>query len=265
MYATNFENFHMASTALMHKIRTVLPEGSTKCRIRMSKRESHTPTISTLHESLGEETEGIVFIDPSGIPMKYDMLQIYKDIIGAGACRIAVDTPRDNTWQQTELVIDTDKDLHKSWRKDISLGAEHILKTTHISANDRHLDAKLWPHMHVYGTGSLLAEVGSGGMDRLVKNRLLCIQSCFRQNNLYAFWYLHRLITKELFFRNYMAQQRKTPNASDPKESDPVTRIYGTVIPSDIPESTAWWRNQQVCEIIYFLLNVDFNTQNLHS
>ena len=51
MYAASFENFHAATGKLMDKIRTVLPEGSTKCRIRLSKRESHTPSVSTLRDS----------------------------------------------------------------------------------------------------------------------------------------------------------------------------------------------------------------------
>ena len=58
-------------------------------------------------------------------------------------------------------------------------------------------DAKLWPHLHPYGTGSLYSELGSGGMYRLVHNRLLLIQSGFRSNNLYAFWFLNRCIAKE--------------------------------------------------------------------
>ena len=50
-------------------------------------------------------------------------------------------------------------------------------------------DAKLWPHLHPYGSGSLYSERGSGGMYRLVQNRLLLVQSGFRTNNLYAFWF----------------------------------------------------------------------------
>jgi len=62
MYATSFENFHSAAGKLMDKIKTVLPEGSTQCRIRLSKRESHKPTISTLRDTLGEENEGMVVL-----------------------------------------------------------------------------------------------------------------------------------------------------------------------------------------------------------
>ena len=79
----------------------------------------------------------------------------------------------------------------------------------------------------------------------MVQNRLLLIQSIFRENNLYAFWYLNRIITRELFFRNWSSRHRGVKSASDPKAADNITRLFGTVMPSSIPESTAWWRNQQ--------------------
>ena len=60
----------------------------------------------------------------------------------------------------------------------------------------RHYDAKVWPAFHPYGSGSLGSELGSGGLSRLVRSRLLLVQSCFRNSVVYAFWFLHRLITK---------------------------------------------------------------------
>ena len=106
MYATSFENFHAAAGKLMVKIKTVLPEGSTKCWIRLSKRESHTPHVSTLRETLGEESTGMVFVDPTGTSMKYDMLQICRDAIGTAVCRIFVNAPCKNAWQKTGLMIE---------------------------------------------------------------------------------------------------------------------------------------------------------------
>jgi len=100
-------------------------------------------------------------------------------------------------------------------------------------------DAKLWPHLHPYSSGSLYSEPGSGGMYRLVRNRLLIIQSGFRQNNLYAFWYLNRAIMKELFFIEQM-KRRQGRNDVSTKSSDPMTRLFGTAMPNSIPESTAW-------------------------
>ena len=71
MFGTIFESFHAASTQLMAKIKSALPEGSTTCRIRATSRESHRPTTGTLLETLGEETQGMVFLDPVGMPLKY--------------------------------------------------------------------------------------------------------------------------------------------------------------------------------------------------
>ena len=204
----------------------------------MSKRESHTPAVSTLYDTLGEESCGVVFLDPAGIPMKYDQLEIYKDAVGTAECRIAVDVPNKDSWQTSGLVVNT-KDMDDAWKQDISQGATHLLETTKIGANDPHLDAKLWVHMHPYGTGSLLSEVHSGGAHRMVKNRLLLVQSCFRQNNLYAFWYSNRIITKELFYSNWNHRNRGVKSASDEKSTDNITRLYGTVMPASIPESTA--------------------------
>ncbi len=76
MFGTIFESFHAASTQLMEKIKSALPEGATACRIRAAARESHRPTTGTLLETLGEESQGMVFLDPVGMPLKYDQLQV---------------------------------------------------------------------------------------------------------------------------------------------------------------------------------------------
>ena len=54
--------------------------------------------------------------------------------------------------------------------------------------SEPHMDAKLFPHVHPYGTGSLLSELGSGSPHRHAKNRLLLIQSWFRKSALWGFW-----------------------------------------------------------------------------
>ena len=87
----------------MNKIRSALPEGSTKCRIRTSAREMHQPATGSLLDTLGEgdicllmhcgcaascthpasfdvsypknvfpESTGMVFLDPQGVPLKFD-------------------------------------------------------------------------------------------------------------------------------------------------------------------------------------------------
>ena len=164
------------------------------------------------------------------------------DIVGTAHCRIQVDALTDErskhwNWKNTGSIELNLSDKHKT---DISRGADHILAQTQIKASDWHYDAKIWPHMHPYGTGSAFSEVGSGALSRLVRNRLLLIQNCFRNNSLYAFWFLHRLITKELFFRELRRKKSGDKKASCPNDPDPITRLYGTVMPKDIPESCAW-------------------------
>ena len=84
MFGTIFESFHTASTQLMDKIRSALPEGTTACRIRATARESHRPIgTGTLLETLGEESQGMVFLDPVGMPLKYDQLQVYQNRTGS--------------------------------------------------------------------------------------------------------------------------------------------------------------------------------------
>ena len=55
-FGTVLETFTAAAGQLMDRIKTVLPEGSTQCRIRFTARETHTPTTGTLLDTLGEET-----------------------------------------------------------------------------------------------------------------------------------------------------------------------------------------------------------------
>ena len=152
--------------------------------------------------------------------------------MGTAHCRIHIDALTDErskhwNWKNTGSI---ELNLSEKNKTDISRGADHILAQTQIKASDWHYDAKIWPHMHPYGTGSAFCEVGSGALSRLVRNRLLLIQSCFRNNSLYAFWFLHRLITKELFFRETRkpaVQMTQIPSQDYMERSCP--RIYQKV------------------------------------
>ena len=55
-FGTVFETYAQATDTLMGRLRSVLPEGSTRCRIRASARETREPKQSTLLDSLGDET-----------------------------------------------------------------------------------------------------------------------------------------------------------------------------------------------------------------
>ena len=53
------------------------------------------------------------------------------------------------------------------------------------------------------------------------------------------------LIKYALFWsKRKKEQKQKGAGAPPPVVKDPVERLFGTVQPSSIPESTAWWRRQ---------------------
>ena len=173
MFSTVVERFTTVAGELMDRIRTVLPEGSTKCRIRTRPRESRDPVTGSLRETLGEMESGMVFLDPTGVPMKYDQpgtllrcktwfmkahplgalrlrscvslrMKIYSEAIGAIACRTEVDVPGalPNSWQPSGALDTANLNLSDERKHAISQGARHILWVSWVSASDPHYDAK---------------------------------------------------------------------------------------------------------------------------
>ena len=65
-----------------------------------------------------------------------------KDIVGTAACRIKVDSQSKSLgdWRSTGLTLDTDQHaaLDDRWRRDLCLGADHVLKESWVTANDPH-------------------------------------------------------------------------------------------------------------------------------
>ena len=186
----------------------------------MTRRESHQPTEGTLDETLGEEACGMVVVDASGHPMKYDQLQILENAVGTQNVRMELDVPREDGrgWRRTHSFTETQDDhlLNAQWCKDVQKGASH-LEETWVKASEAHYDAKLFPHVHPYGTGSVYSEPGAGGIQHHARNRLTNIQSWFRRSSTWGFWFLTRLIQSELFFKNARRRElgRKTASPAD--------------------------------------------------
>ena len=72
-YGTTFEAYAHATDTLMGRLRSVLPEGCTQCKIRASAKESREPQQGTLLDTLGDETCGYVMLDPSCNPGSRDI------------------------------------------------------------------------------------------------------------------------------------------------------------------------------------------------
>ena len=134
-----------------------------------------------------------------------------------------LDVPREDGrgWRRTHSFTETQDDhlLNAQWCKDIQKGASHLLEETWVKASEAHYDAKVFPHVHPYGTGSVYSEPGAGGIQHHARNRLTNIQSWFRRSSTWGFWFLTRLIQSELFFKNARRRElgRKTASPADDK------------------------------------------------
>ena len=248
-FGTVYESFQGACKTLMRRFQSVIPEGCHRARIRATRRESHEPHEGQLGETLGEEAHGMVIVDPAGNPMKYDALSVFEDVVATQRSRIEIDIPGEGGrgWQRTSASVDTqhDENLDESWQENIAAGAAFLREETWVAANEPHYDAKTFVHMHPYGTGSVLAECGSGGVQRHARNRLTLIQSWFRRSALWGFWFMSRLLQTELFFKNKRRRECGRNTASAVDEADPITRLFGSAQPSDLPESAERWKRQQ--------------------
>ena len=117
--------------------------------------------------------------------MKYDALTVMEDIVATQTSRLETDVPGEGGrgWSRTESSIEVGDDatLDEQWREDISRGARHLREESYVRVSEPHYDAKVWPVVHPYGTGSMLAEPGAGSAHKHAKNRPVLIQSRFRK------------------------------------------------------------------------------------
>ena len=230
--------------------RSVLPEGAHKARIHFSRRETGQLSTHTLAQTLGEEAQGMVVIDAAaGVPLQYESLAAMADLVATQHPRLDIDVRAANSsvWRNlsTPLTLDGDAALDPEVCQDIQAGVEYLGNETWVPANDPHYDAKVFPHIHPYGTGSLLSEPNAGGELRHAANRLLLLQSCFRRNAQWGFWFLSRHLRSDLFFKNKRRQSAGRKGASTADETDNMTRLFGQRQPAAIPESSEWWKLQQ--------------------
>ena len=71
-YGEELENFDVACKKLMDRIKHILPEGSSRARIRATTRVSRKLEEGSIGETLGDEARGMVVVDFDGHPQKSD-------------------------------------------------------------------------------------------------------------------------------------------------------------------------------------------------
>ena len=240
--------FDSACQKLASKFRTLLPEGSVKLRIRAAPprhaRRAHRE--ETMEDTLGSESTGLVEIDFQGHPVLYDQLEVYSSVVAEHTqCRLDVDYKQERGGWRRAGTLDTANfgDLNDQWRSDLRSGALQ-LKQRFVKAGEAHYDAMLFPHVHPHGTGSLRGEATIGCPTSYTRNRAMALQSFFRRSSLWPFWQLDTHIKTKLFYTNVRRKQMGVAYGVAGAGADTFAQTYGTIVPSDVPESSAWWHKQ---------------------
>ncbi len=190
---TSWERFQ----DLWHNIQ--VPAGTGKLRVR-ARRTARTRAAveQTLGETLGDEEVALVIIDPKEMPRVWAQVWAAENI---GECMPRPDggSPA-GTGEEGKAAPQADPRTAAS--------ARAVQETSYVTLGDPHLDAKLFPHLHPYGSGSLRAEEGAGGLQKYTKSRLTSLDRGFRDCTAWQFFNLDRLIKNDLYFRERGRRQR---------------------------------------------------------
>ena len=205
---------------LYRNLQAIIPRGDGETRVRMQRnRHNDDAVATTLGETLGAEAAVLIIIDPGELPQSWASIEALAGIIGEEEYRLEVDvkeaaplsagSPDDAYAASAPILSATKSSL-------IQRAAAELRQKSMVTLGDCHLDAKLLPHLHPYGSGSLRAEEGSGGMQRYAKNRLCSLEDAFRHSAVWSFWMLERLIKNDLYFK-----ERRRRAASSAQQDSP--------------------------------------------
>ena len=228
---------------------------------------------TTLGETLGSESAVLVVVDPSEMPRNWKSVDVLAEAIGEAEYRVTAEDA-----QGAAVAGGPELTLPATAAAALQTSAHHLRSVAKVTLGDYNLDAKLFPASHPYGSGSLRAEEGSGGMQQYGKSRLLSLESGFRKSPVWSFWMLEREIKNDLFFREKArkhrdeavshtshtstgadqgkslgeagaGKKRKAADAGLQDESemrkDNYAELFGRIDPRHIPESRSWWKGRQ--------------------
>ena len=200
---------------------------------------------------MGEEGTVLVVVDPTELPRSWAAIQdLSEKLIGDAEYRVL---PSETAADAREAAP---RHLPQAWASEVRDAAQVLQRTVRITLGDRHLDAKLFVHLHPFGTGSLRSEEGSGGIQMYAQNRLLSLESAFRRSAVWSFFMLERMIKNDLYFAERarksattIAVQTTEPTEQDQgdrhdvaRSSENYARLFGRVDPRQIPESGGGWK-----------------------
>ena len=135
LYGTVHEKLVGAFGTLRHALRSIIPEGHQRARIRLDKRESRTPREAELGSTLGQERVGLVVVDASGHPASYQGLETLTAAVAKQDVIISADVPGPGGkgWARASgsIPINQASELDAQWREDLVNGTQVLVEETH--------------------------------------------------------------------------------------------------------------------------------------
>ena len=190
-YYTNAERFG----DLLKTLASTVPQGDLNTPMRLLRTSRVSQAVEhTIGDTLHEESAVLMILDPDQFPSSWAEVGELADVVGNAELRVESDQEH--------------RDVHPDLRQEVATVAESFRKEARVTLSDPHLDAKLFPHLHPWGSGSLHSEDGSGGIQQFAKNRLLSLDPSFRNNAVWSFWMLDRLIKNDLYFAQRSRRKR---------------------------------------------------------
>ena len=141
-----------------------------------------------LQDTIGDEEAVLVVVDPQELPHTWASVDLLGEQIGEGTYRAM---PED-------VAPDQSVTMDEDWGVQLKASVANLQQTASIKLGEVHLDAKLFPHLHPHGSGSLRAEDDKVSMQEYLQHRLMSLQHDFRQSPVWSFWSLDRLIKNDL-------------------------------------------------------------------
>ena len=130
-----------------------------------------------LQDTIGDEEAVLVVVDPQELPRTWASVDLLGEQIGEGTYRAM---PED-------VSLDQSVTMDEDWGVQLKASVANLQQTASIKMGEVHLDAKLFPHLHPHGSGSLRAEDDKALMQEYLQHRLLSLQHDFRQSPVWSF------------------------------------------------------------------------------
>ena len=80
-FGSTFEDFSDACRTLAAKWKHLIPTGNNRVKVRMTGKDKVKVKESTLGQTLGEESTGLVIFDYEGHPIRYNKIAVFEDIV----------------------------------------------------------------------------------------------------------------------------------------------------------------------------------------